>query len=91
MAFGKPDEKRLVAIRALKLLACDMLGAGEDDAVVVSELACTEPGCPPVETVIALLRAGETPRQIKVHKAAVDVTEADVRAALDAPHVHEPR
>ena len=90
MAFGKPDEKRLAAIRALKVLAREMLAAVEDDVVVVNELACTEPGCPPLETVVALLRSGEKPRQIKVHKAAVEVTEADLRAALDAPHRHHP-
>jgi hypothetical protein len=89
MPFGRPDEKRLAAIRALKVLARDMLGAGEDDAIVVNELACTEPGCPPLETVVALLRSGEKPRQVKVHKPAVEVTEADLRAALDAPHDHE--
>jgi len=37
--------------------------AADDDAVVVNELACTQPGCPPIETVVALLRAGSEPRR----------------------------
>jgi len=88
--FGpRNDEKRAAAIRSLKAIARNLFEAGEDDAVVVNELACTEPGCPPVETVIALLRAGSAPRQVKVHKPAVDVTEADVQAAIQGRGHHE--
>lgn len=81
--FGaQRDETRSRALRALKALARDLFDAGEDDAVVVNELACTEPGCPPIETVVALLRAGREPRQVKLHKPAMDVTEDDLRAAI---------
>ena len=87
--FGPPkDEKRSAAIRALKAVARILFEAAEDDAVVVTELSCTEPGCPPIETVIALLRAGCDPRQVKVHKPAVDVTEDDLRAAIRGGHEH---
>jgi hypothetical protein len=81
------DARRTAAIRALKETARALLGAGDDDAVVVNELRCTEPGCPPIETVIALLRQGQAPRQVKVHKPAAEVTEHDLRAALEGhPH-----
>jgi hypothetical protein len=54
--FGpRNDERRSAAIRALKAAARALFDAGEDDAVVVNELQCTEPGCPPIETVVALL------------------------------------
>lgn len=87
--FGKQsDERRTLAIRALKTVARSLFQASEDDGVVVTELQCTEPGCPPVETVVALLRAGCEPRQVKVHKAVVDVTEDDLRHALLGGHVH---
>jgi hypothetical protein len=78
----REDQGRTAAIRRLKQRSRVLFHAGEDDAVVVSELACTEPECPPIETVIALLRAGHKPHQIKVHKPAVEVTEDDLRAAL---------
>ncbi len=88
--FGpRNDERRVAAIRALKATARALFDAGEDDAVVVNELQCTEPGCPPIETVVALLRAGAEPRQVKVHKPAVEVTEDDLRAALRGGHEHE--
>jgi hypothetical protein len=55
--------------------------------VLVTELACTEPGCPPVETVIALLSDGGN-TQHKVHKPVAEVTLDDVRAALDGGTPH---
>jgi hypothetical protein len=76
------DEAWTAAIRALRATAREVFEAGDDDAVLVSELQCTEPGCPPVETVVALLREGEKPRQVKVHKPAVEVTGDDLRAAM---------
>ena len=88
--FGpRNDERRSAAIRALKATARTLFDAGEDDAVVVNELQCTEPGCPPIETVVALLRAGNEPRQVKVQKPAAEVTEDDLRAAIQGGHEHE--
>jgi hypothetical protein len=88
--FGpRTDDKRSQAVRRLKQLARLLFEAAEDDAVVVTELACTEPGCPPIETVVALLRAGCAPRQVKVHKPAVDVTEDDLRQVMQRGHGHE--
>jgi hypothetical protein len=82
------DERRAAAVRALKQLAAELLGAGDDDTVLVNELACAEPGCPPIETVVALLRADAPPRQLKVHKPALEVTAEDLLAALAAGPSH---
>jgi hypothetical protein len=68
--------------------ARSLFSAEPDDVIMVNELACTEPGCPPVETVVALLRTGHEPRQVKVHKAAVDVSRADLEAAIAGHHEH---
>jgi hypothetical protein len=90
LMFGpRNDERRSAAIRGLKAAARTLFEATDDDAVVVNELQCTEPGCPPVETIVALLRAGSEPRCVKVHKPAVDVTEDDLRAAIQEDHQHE--
>jgi hypothetical protein len=59
-----------------------MLQLGENDAVMVTELACSEPGCPPRETVIAVLADGQPPQQWKFHQAAADVDEVHLLAAL---------
>jgi hypothetical protein len=62
MFASRQDAQRSKALRALKAAARALFDAGEDEAVVVNELSCTEPGCPPIETVVALLRAGSKPR-----------------------------
>ncbi len=49
----------------------------EDVSIRVIELRCSEEGCPPLETVIAILEPGDN-RQYKIHKAAADVNEEDV-------------
>jgi len=72
--------------RRLKEIATKVLAVGEDDVVMVTELACIEPGCPPIETVIAVLGTG-TSRQLKIHKSIADITEADLIAAASGhPH-----
>ncbi len=69
------DPKQLTAIKAW---AAEVFHVGEDVALMVAELRCAEPGCPPLETVIALLGTPGQPRQFKIHKAIADVTYADV-------------
>lgn len=60
----------------------------DDTTVMVTELECREPGCPPIETVIALLEGPGKITQHKIHKMASDVSQADVEAlaAGEEPH-----
>ncbi len=50
----------------------------EDDVVMVTEVACGQPGCPPFETLIALMRPGRAPIKFKLFKALAGVSEQDV-------------
>jgi hypothetical protein len=61
-----------------------LFGLDEDTTVMVTELRCSEPGCPPIETVIAILSNGGN-RQHKLHKRIKEVDEEDVRGLLDRP------
>jgi hypothetical protein len=74
----RPDGEATARVKAWAAAALD---PDEDRTIMVTELACSEPGCPPVETVIALLGPGE-PRRWKVHKPVADLTEDDVRDLL---------
>ena len=58
------------------------LGLSETDLVTVAELACHEPGCPPVETVVTVHASDGERRTWKVHKALAEVKESDVLSAL---------
>jgi hypothetical protein len=86
MIFGHPDVRRSAALKAIKGWARTLFRAEEEDVVIANELRCTEEGCPPLEVVVALLRPGAPPLQVRVHKPAVDVNEDDIAAALAAAH-----
>lgn len=56
---------------------------GDKEAtIVVSELSCSEPGCPPIETVIAIFRGPSDTRRYKIHKAQAEITRDDVAGLL---------
>lgn len=83
------------AVGRVRLWAEASLPADDAAIVLVTELACHELGCPPVETVIAFL-GGLRPRTWKIPQAAADLTAADVAAALArepdlAGHGHTPQ
>jgi hypothetical protein len=86
----KADPARIDQIRGWMLELC---GLAPDTPVLVTELRCTEPGCPPIETVIAILDRPGEPRQHKIHKPLAEITRADVRAlappAADPPSTTE--
>ncbi len=80
LGFKAPRPER-AAIERVKGFAKAAL-ADPDAAVSVNEIACTDPGCPGVETVILVMAPGRRTQAAKVQKALEDVTEADVREAL---------
>jgi hypothetical protein len=69
------------------------VGAPDDATIVVSELFCSEPGCPPYEVVLAVLQPGKPPRQRKLHRRLAELTETEVlrlwQASGDDHPVHE--
>jgi hypothetical protein len=77
--------ERAVAIANIKNAASLHLGLGEDDYVMVTELRCTEEGCPPLETVIAVLRRDQQKRAYKIHKPIGNITAADLQDLFAGP------
>ncbi|OQW37767.1 MAG: hypothetical protein A4C66_12275 [Nitrospira sp. HN-bin3] len=45
---------------------------------MVTELECREPGCPPIETVIAVLTGPGNTQQYKIHKTATEIGLSDI-------------
>lgn len=76
--FGSRPKNDPGKIAAIKEWATEAFQLPPDASVMVAELHCTEAGCPPLETVIAVLDQPGQPRQFKIHKAIADVTFADV-------------
>lgn len=72
----------------LKSVVRTTLGLTADTTVLVQQLACAEPGCPPVETVIAVFSRPRT--TWKLPKPTADVTPDTVRAAItEHPKGHD--
>ena len=50
----------------------------EDATILVSEVACGLPGCPPLETVVAFWTEGDTRHHFKVFKRVAEVVPDDL-------------
>lgn len=69
----KADPKK---VQAIKNWVYRRLEIDADVPISISQLACKESGCPPIETGIAVMT---TPvQQYKVHKAVHDINETDL-------------
>ena len=53
----------------------------EESAVMAVEVACRQPGCPPLETVVAFWTDTDQRHQFKVFKRAEEVVEDDLPPA----------
>ncbi|MDH6130323.1 hypothetical protein [Kitasatospora sp. GP82] len=58
----------------LKSQARQLLEPAEDDIVVVRQLDCAEPGCPPVETFVAVLPPSGASRRWTLHHPVDEIT-----------------
>jgi len=80
-SFGLPKPDR-EAVERVKAMARRVLQASPETAFAVNEIACNDPGCPGIETVILVMEPGRKTRAVKVQKPLDEVTEQDILAAL---------
>nr|WP_247654176.1 hypothetical protein [Microvirga sp. HBU67558] len=81
-SFGlpKPDKQAVDRVKDLARTALQVL---PDTAFAVNEIACNDPGCPGIETVILVMEPGRKTRALKVQKPLDEVMEQDILQALD--------
>lgn len=75
---------RAAAVKAWVTAALDL---GPDDLITVAELACHEPGCPPLETIVTVHpSSGQTSsgdrQEARFHKPLAEVSEDDIQEAF---------
>lgn len=91
--FGGPLDQRTKndpqVIARVKDWAAASFNLSADVTVMVTELRCTEEGCPPIETIIAILDTPGSPRQYKVYKTMAEVTPADIAALANGTSDHQ--
>ena len=77
MLIGKTTKKpNLEMIRRIKRILRETLDLSDDATITLTELACLEEDCPPVETVFGLLQPDAPQLQHKIHKP-VDAVDSD--------------
>jgi len=69
-------------IRKIQFWVRDRLNLDEETVVMVSELRCSEPGCPPLETLIAVLDGPGQRRQFRFHKTIAEMAPNDIDSAI---------
>ena len=80
MLIGSSSNKpSLKTIRRLKNTLRKALDLPDEAIVTVTQLACLELGCAPLETVFGLLQANQPQLQHKVHKATETVDVDDLK------------
>jgi nitrate reductase delta subunit len=82
-AFGtfRKGPEHLEAVERLKEWTRGRFQLADEETILVSEIARTLPGCPPLETVVAFWTADGTRHHFKVFKPVVDVADDDVPPA----------
>ncbi len=76
--FRKKRATGAVETRALKDVVRAHFRLGPDDVVMITELDCQVPGCPPLETVIAFWCEDGKRRHLKVFKPLHEVSTDDL-------------
>ena len=76
--FSSRNPRSSERANEIKEQVAAILGLDEEATVMVSELACMEEGCPPVETIIAVFRAGMDKLQFRLHRPISEITTHDI-------------
>ena len=74
----------LYQIRTIKDTLRQALKLSESDTITVTELACLEEDCAPLETVIGLLRDGHPQIHHKIHKPTNSLDANDLKEVCKA-------
>lgn len=75
-------ERSALAARVKADLAA-ALSLGEHDVLHLNEIACPDPGCPDLETVALVMRAGEPTRAFRIRRTLDAVTPEDLAGLAD--------
>ncbi len=85
MLLGTSSKKpSLQTVRRIKASLRQALALDDDAIITVTQLACLEEDCAPLETVIGLLRPGMPQLQHKIHKPTDTITPNDLVDVAEA-------
>jgi len=79
-AWRARSAERVAIAARLKRDLMAALDLGEADALAVNEISCPDPGCPDMETVVLVMRAGTPTRALRIRCPMEAVGPADIDA-----------
>jgi hypothetical protein len=74
----RTDPRHADAVERVQRWTREQFGLSQNTTVMVTELVCTRPGCPPLETLVAFWLDDDQRRHFKVFKATVEVVPGDL-------------
>lgn len=81
LGLKKKSPDRAAAHERLRAWTCERFTLADDETIMVSQIACSVPGCPPVEThVVFWTQAGR--HHFKIFKPLAEVGADDVPPAF---------
>jgi nitrate reductase delta subunit len=80
-ASAKRDPERGVAAERVRQWTRARFALPEDAAVMVAQVTCAVPGCPPLESVVAFWTENDKRHHFKVFKPLAEVVEDDLPPA----------
>lgn len=67
-------------LKQIKSWVYECFRVDPDIPISINQLRCSEPGCPPIETVIGVM---STPiRQVKIHKSVAEIERNDISRSV---------
>jgi hypothetical protein len=77
--FSRRPRSDAEAVARLRAWIADLMSLGDKDHIAIAELACHEPGCPDLETVVTVTLADRRRFVLRFPSAVAAVTRADVQ------------
>jgi hypothetical protein len=79
--FARKGPAHHAALERVRVWVRERFGLPVDDVILVSELACALPGCPPLETVVAFWTETDKRHHFKIFKPLAEVVADDLPPA----------
>ncbi|HEY9709498.1 MAG TPA: hypothetical protein V6D48_14940 [Oculatellaceae cyanobacterium] len=67
-------------IRQIKTWIYELLEIDSEISISISQLRCIEPGCPPIETIIAVMTSPV--QKYTIHKSITELEHTDISEAV---------
>lgn len=95
LATFRKSPEHLLALEQIEAWTRARFALAASETVLVTELACALPGCPPLETVVAFWTLDKTRHHFKIFKRADEVKDDDLpfawmKPALSVPEGFDP-